>query len=40
MIEWSIVMKWDPEFRYSSEKQKEEDVRLMIEATETLLRKL
>mgnify|MGYP000467504503 FL=1 len=24
MSEWSIVMKWDPEIRYSSEKQKKE----------------
>lgn len=40
MAEWSVVMKWNPEIRYSSEKQTSEDVKLMIEATETLLKKL
>ena len=40
IAEWSIVMKWDPEIRYSSEKQTPRDVELMIEATRTLLGKL
>ncbi len=38
--EWSIVMKWDVEIRYSPEKQTPEDVALMIEATRSLLEKL
>ena len=38
--EWSIVMKWDSEIRYSSEKQTPEDVKLMVEATKNLLKKL
>lgn len=38
--EWSIVTKWDPEIRYSSLKQTPEDVKLMIEAAETILGKL
>ena len=40
VAEWSIVMKWDPEVRYSLEKQAPKDVKLMIEATETILGKL
>lgn len=40
MAEWSIIMKWNPEIRYSSEKQTPQDVKLMIEATKTLLKKL
>jgi hypothetical protein len=38
--EWSIVMKWGVEIRYSSEKIKSEDVKLMIEAARSLVRKL
>lgn len=40
IAEWSIVMKWDSEIRYSSVKQTPEDVKVMIEATETILSKL
>lgn len=40
IAEWSIVMKWDSEIRYSSVKQTTQDVKLMIEATETILNKL
>lgn len=40
IAEWSIVLKWDPEIRYSSEKQIPEAVKLMIEATEILLKNL
>jgi hypothetical protein len=40
IAEKSIVVKWDPEIRYSSEKQTPEDVELMIKATETLLSNL
>lgn len=40
MAECSIAKKWDPKIRYSSERQIGEDVKLMIEATETLLREL
>ena len=39
MAEWSIIMKWDSEIRYSSEIQTPEDVKLMIEAVETMLSK-
>lgn len=38
--EWSMVIKWDTEIRYSSVKQTPQDVKLMIEATETILNKL
>lgn len=37
--EWSIVMKWDPEIRYSSSQQTPQNVKLMIEATEIILGK-
>lgn len=37
--EWSAVMKWDSEIRYSFVKQTSQDVKLMIEATETILGK-
>jgi HEPN domain-containing protein len=37
MAEWLIIAKWDPEVRYSPLKQKQKDVKLMIEATESLL---
>ena len=40
IAEWSVVMKWDSEIRYSSVKQTAQDVKLMIEATETILYKL
>ena len=40
IAEWSIVLKWDPEIRYSSIKQTPQEVKLMIEATETILEKL
>lgn len=40
LSEWSVVMKWDPETRYSSQKQTADDTKLLIEATETLLKAL
>jgi hypothetical protein len=40
ILEKSIVVKWDPEIRYSSEKKTQEDVNLMIASTETLLNNL
>jgi hypothetical protein len=40
MAAWWVIMKWDSEIRYSFKKQTPEDVKLMIEATETLLGKL
>lgn len=40
LAEWLIITKWDSEIRYSSKKQTPEDVKLMIEATESLLGKL
>ena len=36
--EWSIVTQWNSEKRYSLEKINKEDVRLMLEATKTLLK--
>ncbi|MDE3055412.1 MAG: HEPN domain-containing protein [Verrucomicrobiota bacterium] len=36
--EWSAVTKWNPEKRYSSVKPTEQDVKLLLDATETLLR--
>lgn len=39
IAEWSVVMKWDSEIRYSSVKQTPEDTKLMIEATEIILSK-
>ncbi|MDE3055600.1 MAG: HEPN domain-containing protein [Verrucomicrobiota bacterium] len=40
MAEWLVITKWDPEIRYSSKKQSPEDVKLMIDATASLLGKL
>ncbi len=40
MSEWSIVMKWNSEVRYSSQAQTEEDVKLLIESTEEILKNL
>jgi hypothetical protein len=40
IAEWSIVMQWDPEIRYLSDGQTPKDAKLMIEATETLLRNI
>jgi HEPN domain-containing protein len=40
MMEWSIVMKWNPENRYSSKDRTAEDAKLMIESTKTILRNL
>ena len=39
-IEWSIVVSWDPEMRYSSQKQTEQNAKLLLESAETLLKKL
>ncbi len=38
--EWSIVVSWDPEMRYSSSKQTEQSAKLLLESAETLLKKL
>jgi len=38
--EWSILMRWNSEMRYSSQRQTGEKAKLMIEATETLLKSL
>ena len=35
--EWSLVKKWDPEQRYSTNPVSEADANSMIKATETLL---
>ncbi len=40
MAEWSVVMKWDSEIRYSSIKPTLEDAKLMIEATQVILNAL
>jgi hypothetical protein len=38
LTEWSVVVEWDPEARYKpTGKVSEEDSRLMIESTKTLL---
>ncbi len=38
--EWSIVASWDPEIRYSSQKQAEQTTKLLLESADTLLKKL
>jgi hypothetical protein len=38
--EWSVVATWDPEIRYSSQKQKSKEVELMLKSAETLLKYL
>ncbi len=38
--QWSVVTSWDPEIRYSSEKQSAEAVKLMLTSSETLLNNL
>jgi len=38
--EWSIVLSWDPEMRYSSQKQTKESTKLLLDSAETLLKKL
>jgi hypothetical protein len=38
--QWSVVTLWKPEIRYSSEKQTDKAVKLMIESAETLLENL
>lgn len=38
--QWVNVVSWNSEIRYSAEKREEEDVKLMIEATEQLLKML
>ena len=37
---WSIIASWEPEMRYSPEQQTKENARLMLDAVESLLRKL
>lgn len=39
-MEWSIVVTWDPEMRYSSQKQTVQSAKLLLESAETLLNKL
>jgi hypothetical protein len=36
--QWSVVISWDPEIRYSSEKRTAEAVQLMLTSSETLLK--
>jgi hypothetical protein len=38
--DWSIVASWDPEIRYSSQKQTEQNAKLLLVSTEALLKKL
>lgn len=38
--EWSIIMKWNVEIRYSLDNQSPEDVKLMIDASKSLVEKL
>ncbi len=38
--EWSIVRSWDPEMRYSSQKQTNKSVKLLLDSVEVLLKKL
>lgn len=38
--EWSVALSWSPEIRYSSAKQTEERVKLMLSSSETLLKNL
>lgn len=38
--EWSIVISWKPEIRYSSQKQTEKSAKLLLESAEALLSKL
>ena len=40
ITEWSIIMKWNHEVRYSSKKQTPKEAYLMIKATQALLKKL
>ena len=38
--EWSVVISWDPEIRYSPQKRIAESVQLMLTSSETLLKNL
>jgi hypothetical protein len=38
--EWSIIASWDPEIRYSSQKQTEQRTKLLLELVEVLLKKI
>ncbi|NGX52823.1 MAG: hypothetical protein KR126chlam5_01128 [Candidatus Anoxychlamydiales bacterium] len=38
LSEWSIVMKWDPEIRYSSKKQTDGDAENLINSAKILLK--
>jgi HEPN domain-containing protein len=40
LTEWLIIASWNPEVRYSLEKQIEERVKLFLKAVEALLKKL
>lgn len=38
--EWSVVISWNPEIRYSSEKRSAQNVELMLTSSQTLLKNL
>lgn len=38
--EWSIIISWEPEIRYSAQEQTGRSAKLLLEAAETLLKKL
>jgi HEPN domain-containing protein len=38
--DWSIVVSWNPEMRYSSQKQTEKSAKLLLESAEALLKNL
>ncbi len=38
--EWSVVVSWKPEMRYSAKEQTAEDAELMLNSIEVLLKKL
>lgn len=40
LSEWSVVMSWNSELRYSSKKQTQQEAKLMIDSTETILKNL
>lgn len=40
LSEWSFVISWDPEIRYTSQKQTSESAELMLTSAETLLKNL
>lgn len=38
--EWSIVVSWNTDIRYSSQKRTEQNAKLLLESAEALLKKL